>query len=120
MIFDDNQFAFNLEITEEDFANNITTDPSSLDFWSNEFNVPFEDVANVKFAAGYVFGYYGYYNKSGYYFGNDLFFHVPSKGPLEEVTLADQYLIFFKFVSLRLRFLIFQFGFLEVFLVFKN
>ena len=59
-------------------------------------------VANVKFAAGYVFGYYGYYNKSGYHFGNDMFFRVPSKGPLEEVTLADQYLIFFRLVlSLR-------------------
>ena len=102
MVFDDNRFTFNLDITENEFAKNITTDPSLLERWSNMFNVPLEDVANVKFAAGYVFGYYGYYNKSGYHFGNDMGFRVPSKGPLEEVTLADQYLIFFRLVlSLR-------------------
>ena len=47
MVFDDNRFTFNLDITEKEFANNITTDPSKLDIWSNMFNVPLEDVANM-------------------------------------------------------------------------
>ena len=43
-----------MEKTMDEFDESITTDPKVLAYWAEYFNVPEEEIANIKYAMGLV------------------------------------------------------------------
>ena len=63
-------FGFEMEKTMDEFDESITTDPKVISYWAEYFNVPEEEIANIKYAMGFVIGQYE--NDIECAFGNDL------------------------------------------------
>ena len=78
-------FAYTMEMAQEMFDKNITTDPAVLGFWAEFFNVPEDEIAKIKYTMGYVFGHYDNGFQCG--FGN----YNPPPGPNGEVAEAERY-----------------------------
>ena len=63
-------FGFEMEKTMDEFDESITTDPKVISYWAEYFNVPEEEIVNIKYAMGFVIGQYE--NDIECAFGNDL------------------------------------------------
>ena len=59
-----------MEKTMDEFDESITTDPKVISYWAEYFKVPEEEIANIKYAMGFVIGQYK--NDIECEFGNDL------------------------------------------------
>ena len=66
----DAKFGFEMEKTMDEFDESITTDPKVISYWAEYFNVSEEEIANIKYAMGFVIGQYE--NDIDCAFGNDL------------------------------------------------
>ena len=86
-------FAYTMEMTQEMFDKNITTDPAVLGWWAETFNVPEEEIAKIKYTMGYVIGHYDNEFQCG--FGNDNGFDPPP-GPNGELAVAERYVVFYR------------------------
>ena len=82
-----------MEKTMDEFDESITTDPTKISWWAKYSRAPEEEIANIKFAMGFVTGQYE--NDIECVFGNDLGFQ-PDKGPNGEMAFANRYAIFYK------------------------
>ena len=63
-------FGFEMEKNMDEFDESITTDPEKISSLAEYFNVPEEEIANIKYAMGFVIGQYE--NDIECAFGNDL------------------------------------------------
>ena len=59
-----------MEKNMDEFDESITTDPEKISSLAEYFNVPEEEIANIKYAMGFVIGQYE--NDIECAFGNDL------------------------------------------------
>lgn len=83
------EFNFTMEMTQDMFDKNITTDPFVLPWWSEFFSVPKDEISKIKFAMGFIKGYYH----------DDEFECVidfPTPGPIGEVAMVDRYAVFYR------------------------
>ena len=86
-------FGFEMEKNMDEFDESITTDPKKISWWAKYLSAPEEEIANIKFAMGFVTGQYE--NDIECVFGNDLGFQ-PDKGPNGEMAFAHRYAIFYR------------------------
>ena len=86
-------FRFKMEKNMAEFDESITTDPKMTSYWAKKLRRPEEEIANIKFAMGFVTGQYE--NDIECVFGNDLGFQ-PDKGPNGEMAFAHRYAIFYR------------------------
>eukprot|EP00092_Neocalanus_flemingeri_P006462 GFUD01006966.1.p1 GENE.GFUD01006966.1~~GFUD01006966.1.p1 ORF type:complete len:488 (+),score=117.33 GFUD01006966.1:135-1598(+) len=96
--YNNSHFSLDMELTEDEFARNITTSPKIIERWTETLkNNPKveEQFKNFKFAMGQIFGVYNNDNPSPVN-GNDGSLGIRSKGPRNETALADMYAVFYK------------------------
>ena len=89
----DEKFVLTMEKNMDEFDESITTDDKVIPWWAKYNSVPEEEIANIKFAIGFVTGQYG--NDIECVFGNDLGFQ-PDKGPNGEMAFAHRYAVFYR------------------------
>ena len=89
----DTKFGFAMEKTMNEFDESITTDPQRISLWAKYLSAPEEEVAEIKFAMGFVTGQYE--NDTECVFGKDWDLDQ-IEGPNEEVAFADRYGIFYR------------------------
>ena len=93
-------FLLEMEMTENEFAQNITTHPKRLKIWSRSLmDTPKakERFENFKFAIGRIYGVYGKDDPStSARYLNDNILGIISKGPSNETAFADIYAVFYK------------------------
>ena len=82
-----------MEKNMDEFDESITTDPKMTSYWAKKLRRPVEEIANIKFAMGFVTGQYE--SDIECVFGNDLGFR-PDKGPSGEMAFAHRYAIFYR------------------------
>ena len=82
-----------MEKNMDSFDESIKTDPTRIPFWAKYLRKSEEEIANIKFAMGFVSGQYKNYAEC--VFGNDLGFR-PDKGPNGEMAFAHRYAVFYK------------------------
>ena len=87
------RFILAMEKNMDDFDESITFDAKMITWWAKYSSVPEEEIANIKFAMGFVTGQYE--KDTECVFGNDLGFR-PDKGPNGEVAFANRYAIFYR------------------------
>ena len=89
----DTKFGFVMEKNMDEFDKSITTDPQRISLWAKYLSAPEVEVAEIKFAMGFVTGHYE--NEIKCVFGNDLGSSVDN-GTNGEVAFADRYAVFYK------------------------
>ena len=89
----DTKFGFAMEKNMDEFDESITTDPKRISFLAKYLSAPEEEVAEIKFAMGFVTGQYE--NDTECVFGKDWDLDQ-IEGPNEEVAFANRYAIFYR------------------------
>ena len=84
----DTKFEFAMEKNMDEFDESITTDDKMITWMAKYNSVPEEEIANIKFAMGYIVG--------GGETGDVLSWSTLETGTNGEVALADRYAVFYK------------------------
>ena len=85
----DKKFGFAMEKNMDEFDESITTDPKRISWWAKHHE---EEIANIKFAMGFVTGQYK--NDIECVFGKNS--PIRQKGPNGEIAFAHRYAIFYR------------------------
>ena len=93
------RFEFEMEKNMAEFDESITTDPKMIRYWAKYLRRPEEEIANIKFAIGWITGQYE--NDTECLFGNDWDVDQIEEGPSKEVAFAERYAVFYKNGDLR-------------------
>ena len=83
----DEKFVLTMEKNMDEFDESITTDDKVFPWWAKYNSVPEEEIANIKFAMGYIVGVET---------GNVLSWSTLETGTNGEAAFADRYAVFYK------------------------